>query len=62
MIEYCPSNVDGETRRRVAAREDSREATCLDHCGRCHREAFLVVDGTVRTGSSHAAILDDLDR
>ena len=81
VIEYCLSNVDGETRRRLAAREevpasearegssqersgcdDVREATCLDHCGRCYREAFLVVDGTVRTGPSHAAVLRDLDR
>ncbi|NHN48228.1 DUF1450 domain-containing protein [Halostella sp. JP-L12] len=61
MIEYCLSNVDAETRRRLAAREDSREAACLEQCGRCHREAFLVVDGTVRSGPSHAAVLDDLD-
>jgi uncharacterized protein YuzB (UPF0349 family) len=57
VIEYCLSNVDEETRRLLAARDDTREATCLDHCGRCYREPFLVVDGTVETGPSHEATL-----
>ncbi|WP_135533868.1 MULTISPECIES: DUF1450 domain-containing protein [Halostella] len=58
MIEYCLNNVDERTRRLLTDRDDTREASCLDHCGRCYRDSFLVVDGTVETGSDHEAILD----
>jgi uncharacterized protein YuzB (UPF0349 family) len=58
VIEYCLSNVDEETRRLLADRGETREATCLDHCGRCYRKPFLVIDGAVETGPSHEAILD----
>jgi uncharacterized protein YuzB (UPF0349 family) len=61
VIECCLNNVDRETRDRLAARDDAREAACLDRCGRCYAGPFLVVDGTVATGESHAAILDALD-
>lgn len=50
MIEYCLSNVDDATRRRLRAHEDAVESPCLEHCGLCRRESFLVVDGRVRTG------------
>ncbi|WP_135820451.1 DUF1450 domain-containing protein [Halostella litorea] len=62
MIEYCLTNVDGAARDRLAARDDTREAACLDRCGRCYAGPFLVVDGRVVTGESHAAVLDRVDR
>lgn len=58
VIEYCLSNVDAETRRLLAGTADAREATCLEHCGRCYEGPFLVVDGRVETGPSHEAIVD----
>ena len=61
MIEYCLRNVDREARDRLAARDDVREAPCLDRCGRCYAGPFLVVDRAVATGESHAAVLDALD-
>ncbi len=60
-IEFCLGNVDPATRRRLRSRPDAREATCLEHCGRCAAGPFLVVDGTVRAGGSHEAVLDGAD-
>ena len=56
-VEYCLGNVDSEARRRLRARDDTREASCLEHCGRCHAGPFLVVDGGIRRGASHEALL-----
>ncbi|MEF8853834.1 MAG: DUF1450 domain-containing protein [Haloarculaceae archaeon] len=69
-IEYCLRNVDGTTRKRLlaagagtdadAAADESAtvvEQRCLQRCGECYREDFLVVDGAVETGASHAALL-----
>lgn len=50
VIEYCLSNVGEEARRRLRAREDAVEAPCLEHCGICRREPFLVVDGDLVRG------------
>lgn len=47
VIEYCLSNVDDERRDRLRHLDRTREYTCLEHCGICCREPFLVVDGTV---------------
>ncbi len=50
VIEYCLSNVGEEARRRLRAREDAVEAPCLEHCGICRREPFLVVNGDLLRG------------
>lgn len=65
-VEYCLGNVDSESRRRLRARGDGdvgkvREASCLEHCGNCHAGPFLVVDGEVRRGASHVALLAEID-
>lgn len=60
-IEYCLANVDAEARPRLRSRSNVREASCLEECGRCRATSFLVVDGRVRTGSDHDAILAGLD-
>jgi uncharacterized protein YuzB (UPF0349 family) len=69
-IEYCLRNVDDETRERLAAdagaspdtdaaSADIVEQRCLQRCGTCYSEAFLVVDGAVQTARSHATLLTD---
>lgn len=60
-VEYCLGNVDSEARRRLRTRNDTREAFCLEHCGRCHAGPFLVVDGEIRRGASHEALLAEVD-
>lgn len=62
-IEACVSNIDGEVRNRLAELDVSTVvAPCLEHCGRCYREPFLVVDGELVTGDSSAAILARCER
>lgn len=58
VIEYCLSNVEDASRRRLAAREDAVEAPCLEHCGICRREPFVIADGEfVRGGEPVAELL-----
>jgi len=57
-VEYCLANVDADERRRLQSRAGVREANCLERCGRCRAGPFLVVDGTVREGSTHARLLE----
>lgn len=58
VIEACVSNVDAATRRALRDRpETTRVYPCLEQCGRCYREPFLVVDGDVVVGESHRAML-----
>jgi uncharacterized protein YuzB (UPF0349 family) len=68
-IEYCLRNVDSETRDRLlgagasacpdagADGADVLEQRCLQRCGTCYSEEFLVVDGDVETAGSHATLL-----
>lgn len=56
-IEYCLCNVDDDQRDRLQNLDCTREYTCLEHCGICCGEAFLVVDGTVVRGESHEQLL-----
>jgi uncharacterized protein YuzB (UPF0349 family) len=58
VVEYCVNNVDPGTRERLAnAPVEDRGAPCLERCGTCHTTPFLVVDGELRVGESHAALL-----
>jgi uncharacterized protein YuzB (UPF0349 family) len=63
-IEACVSNVDHQTRSQLSDADVSTSVyPCLEHCGRCYREPFLVVDGELVTGESHGALLAEvLDR
>lgn len=60
-IEYCLGNVDARTRRQLRGRSDTREASCLEHCDRCHGGPFVVVDGAVHEDTSHEALLEVVD-
>ena len=61
-VEYCLNNVDATTRRRLDDIEDENviETRCLQRCGECYRDSFVVVDGELRTGSTHGEVLSDL--
>lgn len=61
-IEYCLNNVDADARRRLGDRgtDEVVETRCLQRCGDCYRGPFLVVDGELATGDSHAGILSAL--
>lgn len=62
LLECCLSNVSSDAR--VALNDadyEVREAFCLDRCGRCYDDPFLVIDGKVRTGESHRDLLRALD-
>jgi len=55
------NNVGPETRDRLAnAPVEDRGAPCLERCGTCRTTPFLVVDGDLRAGKSHAALLAEL--
>jgi uncharacterized protein YuzB (UPF0349 family) len=57
-IEYCLNNVDAEARRLLVARGPGViETSCLQRCGQCFAGPFLVVDGDLIDGASHAALL-----
>lgn len=62
LLECCLSNVSSDAR--VALNESDheiREAFCLDRCGQCYDDPFLVVNGDLRTGDSHRDLLRLLD-
>ena len=59
MIEYCLRNVSDDTRQRLASVSETREASCLEHCGICYLESFLVIDGEFRRLESHERALED---
>ena len=58
MLEYCLGNVDAPTRSRLEQLESpARERLCLQRCGTCWQQPFLVADGTVHTGPDHETLL-----
>jgi len=58
VVEYCVNNVSPDVRERLSvAPVDSRGLPCLERCGTCRTEAFLVVDSEFRTANSHGALL-----
>lgn len=62
LVECCLSNVSSDAR--VALNEsdhDVREALCLDRCGTCYDQPFLVVDGELQQGNSHQQLLQSFD-
>lgn len=62
LLECCLSNVSLDAR--VALDESDheiRETICLDRCGDCYAQPFLVVDGDIYTGETHRDLLESLD-
>jgi uncharacterized protein YuzB (UPF0349 family) len=58
LIEYCVGNVPPEVRALLPP--EAEASPCLMRCGLCHEGAFLAVDGDLRQGPSHAAILAEV--
>jgi uncharacterized protein YuzB (UPF0349 family) len=58
VVNYCLNNVTAEVRRQLPALDlVAVEDYCLQRCGDCFAGPFLVVDGKLITGASHAQIL-----
>lgn len=61
FIECCLSNVTTDSR--LALNEvghEVRETMCLDRCGTCHDQPFLVIDGDIHTGDSHQNLINSV--
>jgi uncharacterized protein YuzB (UPF0349 family) len=56
-IEYCLNNVGPEVRNTLLDIEGSIEHQCLQRCGECYEDDFLVIDGDIERGDSHADLL-----
>lgn len=60
-IEYCLNNVTDLSRSLLCQSGLSvEESSCLQRCGRCYAGPFLVVDGVLLVGVSHADLLERL--
>ena len=60
LVEYCIRNVEPGDRRRLDALDvDVSERFCLQRCGDCDAEPFLVIDGRYVAGG-HRALADAL--
>jgi len=58
VVEYCANNVGVEDRRRIESMNcETRGFACLERCGTCRSTPFLVVDGEIRRGESHGALV-----
>lgn len=61
-IEYCRHNGDCTVNDVLLDSSlDVDVRFCLDRCGECYDEPFLLVDGEMVTGSSHREILAEID-
>ena len=64
-VEYCLSNIDDVSAVREQCAELQHrvhEKRCLQRCGQCFREAFLVVNGDVVTGADHEELLAEMTK
>ena len=60
-VECCLFNVDESAEARLdATGHDVDVAPCLQRCGTCQEDAFLVVDGDFRFAEDHADLLAGL--
>lgn len=51
LVECCVRNVTDECKQRLRDGDGTvRVRPCLEHCGVCRTEQFLVVDGELRVG------------
>lgn len=58
LVECCVHNLTGGTGGAIDRSDpELRVSFCLDRCGTCYDEPFLVIDGEVTTGQSYEEIL-----
>jgi uncharacterized protein YuzB (UPF0349 family) len=54
-------DIDSEARSRLADMDVSSSVyPCLEQCGHCYRQPFLVLDGQFVTADSHATLLEQV--
>lgn len=62
LLECCLSNVSSDGLAALKSSEHKlNETICLDRCGVCYDQPFLIVDGELRTGESHQEILGSIE-
>lgn len=61
LIECCLSNITSEARIALdQVDHEVRETICLDRCGPCYDQPFLVVDGEIYTADDHHDLIESL--
>jgi len=62
LFECCLSNVSSDGLAALKKSENElNETICLDRCGVCYDQPFLIVDGEIQTGDSHKKLLNSLE-
>ena len=62
-VECCIDNVDVNSQQAIEASDETVDVQyCLQRCGICYKDSFLVVDGDVVTGEDHLKLLDTLEK
>lgn len=62
VIEYCLANVSTSERQQIESAETSTHGVrCLDRCGTCYKESFIVVNGKPVTGAACDQLIESLD-
>jgi uncharacterized protein YuzB (UPF0349 family) len=61
LVECCLSNVSSDARAVLDESDhEIRESFCLDRCGTCYEQPFLIVDGELSVATSFEDLLDPL--
>lgn len=62
LIECCLSNVSSDMRKALSESDhEVRETFCLDRCGICYNQQFLVIDGELHGEIADLNSLSDID-
>lgn len=57
-IEYCVNNVTSAARKRIETCSGGAQGyPCLERCGTCRQDPFLVVDGEIHRAETHRELL-----
>lgn len=58
VVECCMNNLTPSGQKVLDESNcDVRFSFCLDRCGRCHEEPFLVIDGEPISGASYDEVV-----
>ncbi|WP_435320876.1 DUF1450 domain-containing protein [Haloarchaeobius sp. TZWSO28] len=61
VVECCVRNLTVSDRQRLDVIDASiRVAPCLEHCGTCRHEPFVLVDGSLHAGDEYEHALTSL--
>lgn len=60
-VECCLNNTTAALEKQLAELDiDLRKYRCLQQCGHCYENPFLVVEGGLRLAERHADLVDEL--